>query len=50
MLMDYIDLTAPSLLHYEVLNALRYSVGFGEEKLKEVADFLNDNKTTSLAI
>lgn len=41
-----IDLAAPSLLYYEVINALRYSEGFGEEVLKEIAGILNDYQIT----
>ena len=37
-----IDILAPTLLDYEVLNALRYSGAFGEEELKEVARVLED--------
>ena len=35
-----VDLIAPSILPYEVLNALKYSGAFGEDELKEVADVL----------
>jgi len=41
-----INLAAPSLLHYEVLNALKFSGGFGEEELKEVAGALDDYQIT----
>ncbi len=37
-----LDLAAPSILPYEVLNALRYSGAFGEDELKEVAEILDD--------
>ena len=37
-----IELNAPDLLPYEVLNALKYSGAFGEEELKEVAEVLED--------
>ncbi|RLE77115.1 MAG: PIN domain nuclease [Thermoprotei archaeon] len=37
-----IDLAAPSLLPYEVINALKYSGAFGEDELKEVARALED--------
>ena len=37
-----VDLSCPSLLPYEVLNALKYSGAFGEEELKEVASTLDD--------
>jgi predicted nucleic acid-binding protein len=35
-----IDITAPELLPFEVLNALRYNPEFGEKDLKEVAEAL----------
>jgi len=41
-----IDVTAPSLLPYEVLNALKYSDAFGEEELKEIAITLEDFQIT----
>ncbi len=41
-----IDLACPSLLPYEVLNALKYSGAFGEEELKEVAETLDDFQLT----
>ncbi len=41
-----IDLAAPSLLPYEVLNALKYSGAFGEDELKEVARTLDDFQFT----
>lgn len=41
-----IDVAAPSLLPYEVLNALKYSGAFGEEELKEVAVALEDFQIT----
>ena len=41
-----VDLAAPSLLPYEVLNALKYSGAFGEEELKEVAQALADFQFT----
>jgi len=37
-----LDIAVPSLLYYEVLNALKYSGAFGEEELKEVAEVLSD--------
>ena len=37
-----IDLAAPSLLPYEVINALKHSGAFGEDELKEVARVLED--------
>ena len=41
-----IDVSAPSLLPYEVLNALKYSGAFGEEELKEIAITLEDFQIT----
>ncbi len=41
-----IDVAAPTLLPYEVLNALKYSGAFGEEELKEVAVALEDFQIT----
>jgi len=41
-----IDIAVPSLLPYEVLNALKYSGAFGEEELKEVAKTLEDFQLT----
>jgi predicted nucleic acid-binding protein len=35
-----IDITAPELLPFEVLNAFRYNPEFGEKDLKEVAEAL----------
>ncbi|RLF06125.1 MAG: PIN domain nuclease [Thermoprotei archaeon] len=37
-----IDLAAPSLMPYEVLNALKYSGAFGEDELKDLAIALDD--------
>jgi len=37
-----VDIVAPSLLPYEVLNALKYSGAFGEDELKEVATAIED--------
>ncbi len=58
-----LDLAAPSLLPYEVLNALKYSGAFGEDELKEIAEILGEfqlslhdlsgelaNKTVELAM
>lgn len=39
---NLLDLAAPSILPYEVLNALKYSGAFGEDELKEVAEILGD--------
>ena len=41
-----IDLIAPSLLPYEVLNALKYSGAYGEDELKEIAQTLDDFQFT----
>ncbi len=41
-----LDLIAPSILPYEVLNALKYSGAFGEEELKEVVGTLDDFQLT----
>lgn len=41
-----IDVAAPSLLLYEVLNALKCSGAFGEEELKEVAKTIEDFQIT----
>jgi predicted nucleic acid-binding protein len=41
-----VDLAAPSLLLYEVLNALKYSAAFGEDELKKVARVLEDYQFT----
>ena len=42
---DYVDRTvdiaSPSLLPYEVLNALRYNPGLGERQLKEIVEALD---------
>ncbi|BAN90236.1 type II toxin-antitoxin system VapC family toxin [Aeropyrum camini] len=35
-----VELIAPCLLPYEVLNALKYSAAFGEDELKEIASAL----------
>jgi predicted nucleic acid-binding protein len=42
-----IDLTAPSLLSYEVINALRFSGAFGEEELAEIAKILDYYQITT---
>ena len=39
-------MAAPSLLPYEVLNALKYSAAFGEDELKEVAESLDGFQLT----
>ena len=36
-----IDIASPSLLPYEVLNALRYNPGLGERHLKEIVEALD---------
>jgi predicted nucleic acid-binding protein len=41
-----VDLIAPSLLPYEVLNALKYSGAFGEDELKEIAGILESLQIT----
>ena len=41
-----VDLVAPSLLPYEVLNALKYSGAFGEDELREIADILQSLQIT----
>lgn len=41
-----IDIAAPDILPYEVLNALKYSGAFGEDELKEVAGILDDFQFT----
>ncbi len=41
-----IDIAAPSILPYEVLNALKYSGAFGEDELKEAAQILDDLQLT----
>ena len=43
---NLINIVAPSLLPYEVLNALKYSGAFGEEELKEIAGALEDFQLT----
>jgi predicted nucleic acid-binding protein len=42
-----IDLTAPSLLSYEVINALKFSGAFGEEELAEIAKILDYYQITT---
>lgn len=37
-----IEIIAPPLLHFEVLNALKHAGAFGEDELKEVARILED--------
>jgi len=41
-----VDLIAPSLLCFEVVNALKYSGAFGEDELKEVLRALDDYQIT----
>ena len=41
-----VDLIAPSLLPYEVINALKYSGAFGEDELKEIANILESLQIT----
>ncbi|UXD21308.1 twitching motility protein PilT [Ignicoccus pacificus DSM 13166] len=45
-----LDLVAPSLLPYEVLNALKYSNVFGEDELKEVAIVLESLQITTFEL
>jgi len=45
-----LDISVPSLLYYEVLNALKYSGGFGEDELKEVAKTLVDFQFTEYSL
>ena len=37
-----VDIVVPSLLYFEVLNALKYSGAFGEDELKKIARILED--------
>ena len=41
-----VDLIAPALMPFEVLNALRYSSAFGGEELIQVAHILDDLQIT----
>ena len=41
-----VDVVVPSLLYFEVLNALKYSGAFGEDELKKVAHILEDYQFT----
>ena len=41
-----VDIVVPSLLYFEVLNALKYSRAFGEDELKKVARILEDYQFT----
>ena len=41
-----VDLAAPSLLPYEVLNTLKYSAALGEDELKEIMKALEDLQIT----
>ena len=41
-----VDIVVPSLLYFEVLNALKYSGAFGEDELKKVARILEDYQFT----
>ena len=45
-----IDIVVPSLMYYEVLNALKYSGEFGEDELKEVAEVLEDCQLTEFSL
>ena len=41
-----VDIVVPSLLYFEVLNALKYSGAFGEDELKKIARILEDYQFT----
>ena len=41
-----VDLAAPSLMPYEVINALKYSGEFGEDELKKIAEILENLQIT----
>ena len=42
-----IDIAVPSILYFEVLNALKYSGAFGEDELKKIARILEDYQFTA---
>ena len=42
-----IDIAVPSILYFEVLNALKYSGAFGEDELKRIARILEDYQFTA---
>jgi len=41
-----VDIVAPPLLYFDVLNALKYSGAFGEDELKKIACILEDYQFT----
>lgn len=45
-----IDIVVPSLMYYEVINALKYSGEFGEDELKEIAEILEDFQFTEFSL
>ena len=45
-----IDIVVPSIMYYEVINALKYSGEFGEDELKEVAKILEDFQFTEFGL
>jgi len=45
-----IDIVVPSLMYYEVINALKYSGEFGEDELKEIAGILEDFQFTEVGL
>jgi len=42
-----VDIAVPSILYFEVLNALKYSGAFGEDELKRIARILEDYQFTA---
>ncbi len=38
---QFIDIAVPSIIYYEVMNALRYSGIFGEDELNQIGDALH---------
>ncbi len=45
-----VDITVPSILKYEVLNALKYGGAFGEDEIKEIALVLDGYEFTEYSI
>ena len=45
-----IDIAVPSILYFEVLNALKYSGAFGEDELKKIARILKDYQFTAYGL
>ena len=45
-----IDIAVPSILYFEVLNALKYSGAFGEDELKKIARILEDYQFTAYGL